>query len=385
MNENTFNSRLQLLRFVQDKLSSLEFDINQNKPFRRFRLYSNSGSDGEWIPLSRSDVELLRQTLIDAAQQFGIDPLPIEWDEPSDTHSSNLPNDAETLQALLKMDVKTQQALLNDAEKLQNSAIVGDSLSKTEQALLNDAETLQALLKMDAETMQALLTEWRTRIRSAVFASGELPKGWVISDSNLPPNPIQSCGALAEWLNGCLSWIHETNTADRSWAKAEKNLGDFQRELQNARRAIHALRIPLSFAFDKAPENVNDAEDKLRRLIDELNIVDGNGGRQQAPQVEASEQGRDAAVQADMTEPAAPNGNSVNSWNVPKWLPPQSVTRLIKETGCSRTTINDELRSGSIPGGSERESNKPRGDVIITAIGLQYLKRKGGKSEQDQR
>lgn len=324
MNENTFSSRLQLLNSVQEKLNGLEFDINQSKPFRRY-----SDSDDNWIPVSRSDVELFNQTLNDAAGKFGIKTQQIVWDE-------------------------------------QSVSVHGDP-------------------KTDVETVQELLTEWRTWIRFAVFASGELPKGWEISDSNIPQNPIQNGSDLAGWLNCWLSWIAETRESGCLLAGVSINLADFQRELRNARRAIHAFKIPLSFAFDKDPENVNDAEDKLRRLIDELNIVDGNGGQQQTPQVEASEQGRDATVQAGKTEPAALNGNSVNGGNVPEWLPPQSVTRLIKETGCSRTTINHELRYGSIPGGSKRESNKPRGHVIITAIGLQYLKRKGGKSERDQR
>ncbi|APZ96935.1 hypothetical protein [Fuerstiella marisgermanici] len=58
------------------------------------------------------------------------------------------------------------------------------------------------------------------------------------------------------------------------------------------------------------------------------------------------------------------------------WLPARSVTALMKDTGCSRTTINDEIRNGTIPGGASRENNSPRGNVLLTAAGLEYLKRK---------
>jgi hypothetical protein len=68
-----------------------------------------------------------------------------------------------------------------------------------------------------------------------------------------------------------------------------------------------------------------------------------------------------------------------------EWLSPLSVADLAKETRCSRTTINDEVRNGSIPGGALRENNKPRGHVILQQIGLDYLKRKSGKDKKDRR
>lgn len=68
-----------------------------------------------------------------------------------------------------------------------------------------------------------------------------------------------------------------------------------------------------------------------------------------------------------------------------KWLSPRSVTDLVLETGCSRTTINDEIKRGEIPGGASRENNKPRGKVILQQIGLDYLKGKSGKDKNDRR
>ena len=68
-----------------------------------------------------------------------------------------------------------------------------------------------------------------------------------------------------------------------------------------------------------------------------------------------------------------------------KWLSPRSVAGLVKETGCSRTTINSDVKNGNIPGGALRENNKPRGNVILQQNGLDYLKRKGGKDKKDQR
>ena len=64
-----------------------------------------------------------------------------------------------------------------------------------------------------------------------------------------------------------------------------------------------------------------------------------------------------------------------------EWLLPRSVTALVQETGCSQTTINDDVKNGSIPGGAFRENNKPRGAVILKQTGLDYLKRKGGKDK----
>lgn len=63
-----------------------------------------------------------------------------------------------------------------------------------------------------------------------------------------------------------------------------------------------------------------------------------------------------------------------------KRLGPMSVLALTKLTGLSRTTLNDELKNGNIPGGAERENGKPRGHVILTDEGLDYLKRKGDKN-----
>ena len=68
-----------------------------------------------------------------------------------------------------------------------------------------------------------------------------------------------------------------------------------------------------------------------------------------------------------------------------EWLPPRTVAELAQETGCSRTTINDEVKNGDIPGGAFRENNRPRGNVILQRIGLDYLKRKGGKDKQERR
>jgi hypothetical protein len=63
------------------------------------------------------------------------------------------------------------------------------------------------------------------------------------------------------------------------------------------------------------------------------------------------------------------------------WLSPRSVADLVLETGCSRTTINSDIRDGTIPGGAKRENNRPRGNVILQQTGLDYLKRKGGKDK----
>ncbi len=68
-----------------------------------------------------------------------------------------------------------------------------------------------------------------------------------------------------------------------------------------------------------------------------------------------------------------------------KWLSPRSVTELMKETGCGRTTINVEVKNGNIPGGASRENNKSRGNVILKQTGLDYLKKKGGNDKKDRR
>ena len=90
-----------------------------------------------------------------------------------------------------------------------------------------------------------------------------------------------------------------------------------------------------------------------------------------------------AAVEAGQGNPLKGlNADANSGQQVPAiWLSPRRVADLVQETGCSQTTINDDVKHGNIPGGALRENNKPRGNVILQQTGLDYLKRKGGKDK----
>ena len=203
-----------------------------------------------------------------------------------------------------------------------------------------------------------------------------------------PPPPKDQVSIITHKLTAVyLAWQIASDGNPAVAAFKVEMLENLRNEIHRVNRdAIDAVRngteLQKFAAAYKSRKDITDAFYRMNRELgihrakyDLLHRVSDKGGFEHdgtdtGPSVEDNSS---QAKKADANPPDPP---------VPEnWLSPRSVADLMQETGCSRTTINDEVKNGNIPGGASRENNNSRGDVILQQAGLDYLKRKGRKDK----
>lgn len=202
-----------------------------------------------------------------------------------------------------------------------------------------------------------------------------------------PPPPKDQVSIITNKLTAVyLTWRLASDWNPAVAAFKGDTLEDLRNEIHRVNRdAINAVRngteLQKVAAAYKSRKDITDAFYRMNRELgihrakyDLLHRVSDKGGFEH--------DGTDAgpSVEDNSSQAKKADANPVQPV-AEKWLSPRSVAELAKETGCSRTTINDEVRTGQIPGGAFRENNKPRGNVILQQTGLDYLKRKSGKDK----
>ena len=203
-----------------------------------------------------------------------------------------------------------------------------------------------------------------------------------------PPPPKDQVSIITHKLTAVyLAWQIASDGNPAVAAFKVEMLENLRNEIHRVNRdAIDAVRngteLQKFAAAYKSRKDITDAFYRMNRELgihrakyDLLHRVSDKGGFEHdgtdtGPSVEDNSS---QAKKADANPPDPP---------VPEnWLSPRSVADLMQETGCSRTTINDEVKNGNIPGGASRENNNSRVDVILQQAGLDYLKRKGRKDK----
>ena len=203
-----------------------------------------------------------------------------------------------------------------------------------------------------------------------------------------PPPPKDQVSIITHKLTAVyLAWQIASDGNPAVAAFKVEMLENLRNEIHRVNRdAIDAVRngteLQKFAAAYKSRKDITDAFYRMNRELgihrakyDLLHRVSDKGGFEHdgtdtGPSVEDNSS---QAKKADVNPPDPP---------VPEnWLSPRSVADLMQETGCSRTTINEEVKNGNIPDGAKRENNKPRGNVILQQAGLDYLKRKGRKDK----
>ena len=203
-----------------------------------------------------------------------------------------------------------------------------------------------------------------------------------------PPPPKDQVPIITNKLTAVyLAWQIASDGNPAVAAFKGEMLENLRNEIHQVNRdAIDAVRngteLQKIAAAYKSRKDITDAFYRMNRELgihrakyDLLHRVSDKGGFEHdgtdtGPSVEDNSS---QAKKADANPPDPP---------VPEnWLSPRSVADLMQETGCSRTTIKDEVKNGNIPGAASRENNNSRGDVILQQAGLDYLKRKGRKDK----
>lgn len=212
------------------------------------------------------------------------------------------------------------------------------------------------------------------------------------SDTFLDPPPsAEQVSIITEKLTAvCLAWqiARDSNTAVAAF-KMEA-LEDLRTEIRRANRdAIDAARngteLQKFVAAFKSRKGLTDAFYRLNRELSIHRAKHDLASRARRKR-KRKHSGHGSAPSEEQNSLNRLTANANSGQHVSEnWLEPRCVRDLARETGCSRTTINAEVKNGTIPGGARRENGNPRGDVILQQIGLDYLKRKGGRANDDRR
>ncbi len=129
------------------------------------------------------------------------------------------------------------------------------------------------------DDLKWLLKGWRDELEKEIQKRGELPPGWEPREIGWPESPIRTVEDIREWLKAWLQGLHDARaTSSDLISRPASYLDDFRRELRNSFRASRAWGFTLPQSFNDNPADIFEAEKQLSGLIDgfhiELAIVD---------------------------------------------------------------------------------------------------------------